>query len=215
MRYLKSGLIASVLLVGGFSLALPVLGQHWRRSDVGISYDELAKMLDHQQWESAAAETQYLIFQVTQRTQHPPIGRDWLTREGVSTFPCRDLRTINDLWLNASNGHYGFTPQAKLWGKSFNPAQIQRDPQRWERYRDRLGWRPRKDKEFQPDIEGRLPEPIKSTADFNDRPLRDAETIDFAGAAWLYRVEQCKLYDLKEIQKQHSTLDDELAKPRS
>jgi GUN4-like len=194
MLHLKSILISVSLLLGGFSLALPALGQHFRRSDVGINYQSLEQLLAQENWEAAATETKYLIFQVTAKTQHPPIGQDWLTTAGVKTFPCRDLQTMNALWVKASHNHYGFSTQAKLWGKSFEPQQIKRDPARWARYRDRLGWRPRKDKEFQPDIEGRLPEPVKSTADFDDRPLRADDQIEFAGAAWLQRVEQCGLY---------------------
>jgi hypothetical protein len=198
MLHLKSILISTSLLLGGFGLALPALGQHFRRSDVGINYQALQQLLAQEKWEAAAAETKYLIFQITAKTQHPPIGQDWVTTAGVAQFPCRDLATMNELWVNASHNHYGFSTQAKLWGKSFDPKSLKQDPKRWARYRDRLGWRPRKDKEFQPDIEGRLPEPVKSTADFNDRPLRADDQIEFAGAAWLHRVEQCGLYQVSE-----------------
>jgi hypothetical protein len=208
MLHLKSILISASLLLGGFSLALPALGQHFRRSDVGINYQPLEQLLAQENWEAAATETKYLIFQVTTKTQHPPIGQDWLTTAGVQTFPCRDLQTMNDLWVKASHNRYGFTTQAKLWGKSFEPQQIKRDPARWARYRDHLGWRPRKDKEFQPDIEGRLPEPVKSTADFDDRPLRADDEIEFAGAAWLQRVEQCGLYEVSNDPKELANLPD-------
>ncbi|MBE9032044.1 GUN4 domain-containing protein [filamentous cyanobacterium LEGE 11480] len=194
MVQFKSVLISSALILGGLVLALPSLAQHFRPSEVGINYKQLGRMLAQEEWDAAAAETKYLIFKITARINHPPIGQDWLTTAGVENFPCRDLATINTMWVKASRGHYGFTTQAKLWGKSFDAAQLKQDPDRWERYRDHLGWRPRKDKEFQPDIEGRLPEPVKSTADFNDRPLRANDSIEFAGAAWLQRVEQCQLY---------------------
>jgi GUN4-like len=194
MLHLKSIFLSSTLILGGFGLAVPTLAQHFRRSDVGIDYQSLQQLLAQSDWEAAATETKYLIFQATARQGHPPIGQDWVTTTGVQNFPCRDLKTLNELWVNASHNHYGFTTQAKLWGKTFEPKALKRDPQRWARYRDHLGWRPRKDKEFQPDIEGRLPEPVKSTADFDDRPLRADDQIEFAGAAWLYRVEQCGLY---------------------
>jgi hypothetical protein len=194
MLHLKSIFLSTTLMVGAFSLAVPGLAQHFRRSEVGINYQPLEQLLAQKNWDAAAAETKYLIFQITHKTQHPPIGQDWLTTTGIKTFPCRDLATINSAWVSASNGHYGFTTQAKLWGKTFAPQPLKQDPARWARYRDHLGWRPRKDQEFQPDIEGRLPEPVKSTADFDDRPLRANDQIEFAGAAWLYRVEQCGLY---------------------
>jgi hypothetical protein len=194
MLHLKSIFLSSTLILGGFGLAVPTLAHHFRRSDVGINYQPLQQLLAQSNWEAAATETKYLIFQITDRNGHPPIGQDWVTTAGVQNFPCRDLKTMNELWVKASDHHYGFTTQTKLWGQTFAPQALKRDPQRWARYRDRLGWRPRKDKEFQPDIEGRLPEPIKSTADFDDRPLRADDQIEFAGAAWLHRVEQCGLY---------------------
>ncbi len=185
-------------MLGSLGLSLPPLIQHFRQSDVGIDYKPLKQLLAQEEWEAASAETQYLIFQITTKIDHPPIGHDWVTTAGVQNFPCRDLETINHLWVSASQGHYGFTTQAKLWGKSFDPDQLRKDPERWERYRDHLGWRPRKDIEFQPDIEGRLPQPVKTTADFGDRPLGAEDTIDFAGAAWFQRVEQCGLYQPTE-----------------
>ncbi len=194
MLHLKSIFLGSTLILGGFGLAVPALAQHFRRSDVGINYQPLQQLLAQSNWEAAATETKYLIFQITARSGHPPIGQDWVTSNGVKNFPCRDLKTMNELWVNASQNHYGFTTQTKLWGQTFEPKALKQDPDRWERYRDHLGWRPRKDKEFQPDIEGRLPEPVKSTADFDDRPLRADDQIEFAGAAWLHRVEQCGLY---------------------
>ncbi len=206
MLHLKSIFLGSTLMLGGFGLGLPALGQHFRRSEVGINYQPLEQLLTQKNWEAAATETKYLIFQITARSGHPPIGKDWVTTAGVKNFPCRDLKTMNELWVNASQQHYGFTTQAKLWGKTFEPKALKQDPQRWARYRDRLGWRPRKDKEFQPDIEGRLPEPIKSTTDFDDRPLRDDDQIEFAGAAWLHRVEQCGLYEPQELRIENDEL---------
>jgi hypothetical protein len=134
-----------------------------------------------------------MIFQVTAKTNQPPIGHDWLTAKGVEGFPCRDLATLDRLWVEASQKRYGFTVQAKLWGKSFDPATVTQDPDRWRRYRKNLGWQPRDDKDFQPDIEGRLPEPVKSTADFGDNAISE-ETVSLYGAAWLARVQQCGLY---------------------
>jgi hypothetical protein len=203
MVQLKSIFTSATIILGILVLSLPSLIHHFRASDVDIDYKPLKQLLAKEEWEAADAETRYLIFQITAKIDYPPIGHDWVTTAGVQHFPCRDLRTINDLWVKSSRGHYGFTTQAKLWGKSFTPEQLRQDPQRWERYRDHLGWRPRKDQEFQPDIEGRLPQPVKATSDFGDRPIGADENINFAGAAWLYRVEQCGLYnpaeDLREL----------------
>ena len=36
-----------------------------------------------------------------------------LSRQDLETFPCEDLLTIDRLWVEASNGHFGFSVQKK------------------------------------------------------------------------------------------------------
>lgn len=41
--------------------------------------------------------------------------RVWLSYEEIRTFPCEDLRTIDQLWMHYSGGKFGFSAQKKLW----------------------------------------------------------------------------------------------------
>jgi hypothetical protein len=191
MVHLKAGLWGAIVLICG-TLSLPALAGHWRSSAVGANYGKLEQLLAESNWEAATAETKFLIFQISSRNHQPGIGQDWLTATGVENFPCRDLKTLDRLWRQHSNDRYGFSVQLRLWGEPLDPEAIQKDPKRWQRFRKHLGWQPREDEEFQPDIEGRLPEPIRSTLDFGDDAVRD-ESDAFYGAAWLRRAQQCEL----------------------
>jgi len=56
--------------------------------------------------------------------------KGYLSIENIENFPCEDLRIINDLWLQYSDGRFGFTVQRDIWlacggkvGKSENYEQ--------------------------------------------------------------------------------------------
>ncbi len=196
MVHLKVGLFGSLFFACTAALTWPTIAHHWRSSEVGTSYSELQELLAQRKWEAADAETKYLVFQISQRNHQAGIGQEWLTQAGVEQFPCRDLRTIDRLWQQYSNGRYGVGVQLRLWGSSLEAKALQAKPDRWQRFRQHLGWPPRQDPEFRPDIEGRLPEPIQATPDFGNDAMHD--TIDtFYGAAWLRRAQQCHLPEAK------------------
>jgi hypothetical protein len=191
MVRLKAGLSSACIVI--FSLLTwPAVAHHWRSSDVGANYSELEKLLIEKKWEQADFATKTLIFEISRRNQQAAIGRDWLTQAGVENFPCRDLQTIDRMWRQHSQGRYGFSVQLRLWDTSLEPDKLQAEPERWRRFRKHLGWYPREDKEFKPEIEGRLPEPVRSTPDFGDGALLEDTTM-FSGAAWLRRSQQCDL----------------------
>ncbi|MBD2185293.1 GUN4 domain-containing protein [Planktothrix sp. FACHB-1355] len=54
----------------------------------------------------------------------------------IHTFnklPCTDLRTIDRLWVDYSNGRFGFSVQKRIYDR-----EVSRD---WEKMGDRVGWR--------------------------------------------------------------------------
>jgi GUN4-like/Caspase domain len=66
----------------------------------------------------------------------PPMGV--LIEAGVlKQFPCKDLRTIDQLWILASNGHFGFSVQKKIWEECGSPMSSGQD---WDRFCTRVGW---------------------------------------------------------------------------
>ncbi len=96
-------------------------------SAVGMDYTTLEKLLAASQWEEADRETDALMIRVSGREEE---GR--LNLEDAKNFPCRDLRTIDQLWTEYSNGHFGFSIQRRIWSKLGGD---------YEQFSDRLGWR--------------------------------------------------------------------------
>lgn len=105
----------------------------------GIDYTRLRDLLKAQQWEEADSET----YGVMLRAVGKKLGGDWFTSSNeLLNFPCKDLKTIDSLWVKYSSGHFGFSVQkqiyvecgAKLDGK-YPGDEI------WEKFIDRTGWR--------------------------------------------------------------------------
>lgn len=76
-------------------------------------FNKLEILLANQQWEDADKETEELIKII--------IGvenlkeKSYLTEENIQAFPCEYFNKIDRLWVQYSNGHYGFSIQKELW----------------------------------------------------------------------------------------------------
>ena len=64
--------------------------------------------------------------------------RGYLEVEDIKQFPCTDLKTIDRLWVNYSNGKFGFSVQKQMWQKCGRPMTYNDD---WEKFGHRVGWR--------------------------------------------------------------------------
>ncbi|HAJ64633.1 MAG TPA: hypothetical protein DCP31_39835, partial [Cyanobacteria bacterium UBA8543] len=73
---------------------------------------KLQELLQAGKWEEADNETLAIMLRATNREQE-----GWLDIEHIQQFPNSGLNTINQLWLNYSNGHFGFSVQKSLWGQ--------------------------------------------------------------------------------------------------
>lgn len=80
------------------------------RSEKGIDYTNLQDLLKTGKWGKADGETIRLLLKIVSRTQ---IG--WLRRIDFDSFPCADLRTINQLWEGYSYKNFGFSVQKQIW----------------------------------------------------------------------------------------------------
>lgn len=67
------------------------------------------------------------MLSVTQRAKE-----GWLRDEDIENFHCQDLRTIDQLWVNYSNGRFGFSVQKHIW---------QDVGKHYESFGNRVGWR--------------------------------------------------------------------------
>ena len=111
---------------------IPVTGD--QASEVGADYTKLRDLLDKKEFGKADLETKRKILWVARREKY-----GWLDFGNILDFPSKDLRTINQLWLVASKGKFGFSVQKKIWidlgGK---PRQY--DHNVFKRFREKVEW---------------------------------------------------------------------------
>ena len=93
---------------------------------IALDYTQLKNLLAAQQFKAADRETQRLMHAWADRKQRT--GPD-LQLE--LQFPCKELRTIDQLWLQASNGQFGFSLQKEIWQETGQIAQ---------EFGSRVGW---------------------------------------------------------------------------
>ncbi len=96
-------------------------------SDKGVDYTRLRDLLKAWNWKEADQETLAVMLKASGRE-----GLGWLDSESINNFPCTDLRTIDQLWVKYSNGHFGFSVQKRIW------ESVEKDS---EKFGDRVGWR--------------------------------------------------------------------------
>ncbi len=101
-------------------------------SDVGVNYQNLENLLKAGQWKAADQETTRVMLRAAKREQ-----QGWLDYESIEKFPCTDLRTIDQLWVKYSNGHFGFSVQKRIWLECGGKVDYETECL----LGDRLGWR--------------------------------------------------------------------------
>jgi len=83
------------------------------RSSTGVSYYKLQNLLVQGEWKNADIETKNLMFSIFKI--NGLLYNRYLSYEECQSFPDEDLKIINDLWVNHSNGRYGFSIQKQIW----------------------------------------------------------------------------------------------------
>jgi myosin heavy subunit len=74
---------------------------------------ELKFFLESGNWKEADETTRWLMLYRTPEEKKK--DKDVLDSEDFKTFPCDDLRTIDDLWVTYSKGYFGFSVQKRIW----------------------------------------------------------------------------------------------------
>lgn len=97
-----------------------------------IDYSQLKTLLQSYQWKAADMETTKLLLKVMGKN-------DWneVYQEDIENFSCQELRIIDQLWLQYSQGHFGFSIQQSIW--SAIGGQI--DYETKKKLANLLGWR--------------------------------------------------------------------------
>ncbi|NJK75626.1 MAG: hypothetical protein HC942_18415, partial [Microcoleus sp. SU_5_6] len=96
-------------------------------SEVGMDYRQLTKQLETGKWRKADEHTWEILLQISLREEE-----GWLTAADIDSLPCTDLRTIDRLWQQYSNGRFGWSIQQQIWESvAGNYTELC----------DRVGWR--------------------------------------------------------------------------
>jgi serine/threonine protein kinase len=118
-------------------------------SEKRLDYSHLQELLLDQNWQAADQETQRLLAALANR------GTGTLQLEEIRQFSCLDLHAIDYLWLNHSNGLFGFSIQKEIWQavggshesnyETWDRLSQSRAKWRvntpWHRFGNRVGWR--------------------------------------------------------------------------
>ncbi|MGL5064237.1 MAG: protein kinase domain-containing protein [Microcoleus sp.] len=100
----------------------------------GVDYRKLDKLLAAGKWKEADAETVYRMLEVPGKQEE-----GWLTVEDAIEFPCEDLRTIDRLWVEYSQGRFGFSVQRRIYESLGGSHEY--DSEVWNKLGDAVGWR--------------------------------------------------------------------------
>lgn len=96
-------------------------------SEKDVDYTRLRDLLKAGKWKEADQETLAVMLKASGRERE-----GWLDFKSIENFPCTDLRTIDQLWVEYSNGRFGFSVQKRIYG---SVGKV------YDEFGDRVGWR--------------------------------------------------------------------------
>jgi hypothetical protein len=102
-------------------------------SEKGVDYCKLRDLLKAGQWREADQETLQVMLKAANR-----VIERYLDSASLKNFPCKDLKTIDQLWVTASDGHFGFSVQKKIWEDCCSPTSSGKN---WDQFCVRVGWK--------------------------------------------------------------------------
>ncbi|MFM6037730.1 MAG: GUN4 domain-containing protein [Sphaerospermopsis kisseleviana] len=113
---------------------LPASEEGGLKSDVGMDYRKLRDLLKAGKWKEADEETLRVMLAVAKRERE-----GWLNVESIDNFPCADLRTIDQLWVDNSDGRFGFSVQKRIYQGLGGTREYNQEI--WLKFWDKVGWR--------------------------------------------------------------------------
>ncbi len=102
----------------------------------GIDYADLDQALKNRDWREADQLTHDLMVQAADR-----IEEGYLNEESIDNFPGEDLKLIDRLWVEHSNGTLGFSVQKRIWREVGSPGpDYDSNRSAWTRFGERVNW---------------------------------------------------------------------------
>ncbi|HEY9737590.1 MAG TPA: GUN4 domain-containing protein [Trichocoleus sp.] len=74
--------------------------------------DDLKTFLQDEEWQAADAITLQLMLEATDR-----LSEGWLDVNAIANLPCPMLHELDRLWLEASQGRFGFSIQSQIYSQ--------------------------------------------------------------------------------------------------
>lgn len=94
-----------------------------------VDYSQLRALLGAKNWQAADVETRRLMLSIARADRRSDL---LLTATDIQQFPCTELRTIDNLWVMCSEGHFGFTVIKGIY------EEVGKD---YSQLAERVGWR--------------------------------------------------------------------------
>ena len=104
------------------------------KSSRGVDYTKLGNLLATKKWKEADQETAKRMLEAANRQKE-----GWLDLEDLDNFSCEDLRTIDQLWVYYSKGHFGFSVQKEIYLGLGGTREY--NLELWIKFGDQVGWR--------------------------------------------------------------------------
>jgi hypothetical protein len=117
-------------------LASPPLSEHDDLDSArNIDYTGLRDALKGGKWKDADRETYLAMLKVGVSQE-----RDWIKNEEITRLDCKDLRTIDRLWVKYSASRFGFSIQKRIW-QDLGGSVGHYDHECYKQFGERVGWR--------------------------------------------------------------------------
>ncbi len=104
--------------------------------ETGVDYTSLQNRLKQQQWQEANETSTRLILKAINREE-----QGWMSREDVAQLACWDLKTIDSLWKEYSQGKFGFSVQFPIFIDTGNKPGRLVASDSYDEFGTRVGWR--------------------------------------------------------------------------
>lgn len=98
-------------------------------------YQELEDYLSQGQWQEADNETYRLMITTVGKEEG-----QYFEPEELLNFPCEELRAIDQLWVQCSNGHFGFSVQKKMYLECGGIPDGKYHKEAWNKFCHANGW---------------------------------------------------------------------------
>ncbi|NEQ28904.1 MAG: GUN4 domain-containing protein [Microcoleus sp. SIO2G3] len=115
-----------------------LLAQVPLESDRNVDYSQLRAALQRQDWQAADRETYERLLEAA---GPQALAQGFTPQSEMDTLSCKDLRTVDRLWSQASGGKFGFTAQQSIL-RALGDYRKMYDQVGWQRLSGEwlLGW---------------------------------------------------------------------------